>query len=211
MKPAPQLPSTQGKERTKKEMNLSRVAGDGFNKQGNVRDLSWATRSLQPTQILKVNTEALTEFSHIYHPGSLNTSLSYLGRILGAASGSGKSKQNAYSKGRGRGKETLVSWVQLSDQQVVTSSWWPPSATWHQAFITTQNHSTQRTNLNICKFKFKKLEDPNKEDRVWPKKSHHITNVYNHLRKAVGRKGIDLSGLEMSEVCKAKAKRSISF
>ena len=68
-------------------MNHSRVAGGGFNKQGNVRDLSWATRSLQPAQILKVNTEALTEFSHIYHPGSLNSSLlsqaGSLGQLLG--------------------------------------------------------------------------------------------------------------------------------
>ena len=29
---------------------------------------------------------------------------------------------------------------------------------------------------------------------------HRITNIYNHLRKGMGRKGIDLRDLEMSEV-----------
>ena len=53
-----------------------------------------------PTIILKVYIEALTGFSHVYHPDGLNTTFLCQGCILGAASGNREGKKYIYSKDR---------------------------------------------------------------------------------------------------------------
>ena len=76
-------PYTKGKERPKKEADNLRLAGDRFNKQGNlpirlVLSGCKTRRSLHlPATIIKVYIEALMEFNNIFSPDSLNiTSLS---------------------------------------------------------------------------------------------------------------------------------------
>ena len=74
-----------GKERLKKEVGY-RLVGGSFNKQGNLymRLGSHKTsRSLDlPTKILKVYTEALMGFSHVFSPDGLNNTLLSHGSVL---------------------------------------------------------------------------------------------------------------------------------
>lgn len=72
--------------------------------------------------ILKVYTEVLTGFSHVYHSNSLNTTFLSQSCIPEAASGSHEGKQNTHSKDRGRNEEPPIAQVQLQGQTVVTSS-----------------------------------------------------------------------------------------
>lgn len=95
---------TKGKERPQEEADVSGLVGGRFNKQRNLhtrlglggRKTSTALHS--PTRILKVYIEALTGFSHIYHPESLNTTLLSQGSILRAVSGNKEGKWNTHSK-----------------------------------------------------------------------------------------------------------------
>lgn len=52
-------------------------------------------------QVLKVYIGALTVFSHIYYPESLNITFLSQGSILGAASGNEEGRQNIHSKVKG--------------------------------------------------------------------------------------------------------------
>lgn len=70
---------------------------------------------------LKVHTEALTAFTHKYHPDDLSTTSLSQDYVLGAA-GSEEGKWNAHDKDRGGGEELLMVEVQFTDQLVVTSS-----------------------------------------------------------------------------------------
>lgn len=74
-----------------------------------------------PTTILKTYTEAFTGFSHVPSPDSLYTTFLSQECILGAASESGKGKQNAHSKHRGAGGEPPGASVQLLGPRTVTS------------------------------------------------------------------------------------------
>lgn len=78
-------------------------------------------------QILKVYTEALTEFKHIYrrtslgfshacHQHGLSSTFLAQGLDLGAASGKRKGKWNAHSKDRGVGEEPPGAGVQHEGQ-----------------------------------------------------------------------------------------------
>ena len=58
----------------------------------------------------------------MYSPDSLNAVSLSQGSILGAASRSQKGKWDTHSKGRGRGEEPPITWVQLMGEQVVMSS-----------------------------------------------------------------------------------------
>lgn len=72
-------------------------------------------------QILRVDKEALTGFSHVYCAGILNTTSLFQGCVLGAAaSGSEKGKWNPHSKDRESGKEPQSAWVQLIGQLAVS-------------------------------------------------------------------------------------------
>lgn len=51
-----------------------------------------------PLAIIKVYTEALTEFTDVYYPDTLNITFLSQGYILGAASGTGEGKWNAHFK-----------------------------------------------------------------------------------------------------------------
>ena len=66
---------------------------------------------------LKIDKEALTVFSHIYHGGIFNATSLSQGNILGVVAGSGKGKWNPYFKDRG----TEVG---------VRSLWGPESSSW---------------------------------------------------------------------------------
>lgn len=73
-------PCMEGKERPKKESGTSLLGGGGFNKQENIYEacLQWhkVSRSLHlPAIILKIHTEASTEFSHLNHLDSFDNSL----------------------------------------------------------------------------------------------------------------------------------------
>ena len=76
------------KWRLKKEADRSWLVGGSFNKQGNLRKKlilgCWKmNRSPHPPiRILRVYTEALTGFSHIYHPDGPNNTLFSEGWIL---------------------------------------------------------------------------------------------------------------------------------
>lgn len=100
-----------GRERLKEEANHSRLVSGRFNKQGNLfmmlaRSGQKMNTSLHsPVRILKAYREALPGFSHVWHPGSLNTTVLSQSCVLGAAPGSKKCKWNAYFKKRRRGWE----------------------------------------------------------------------------------------------------------
>lgn len=72
-------------------------------------------------QILEVDIEALTGFSHIYYAGVFNNVSPSQGCFLGADSGNWKGQQNPCFKDRGGGEEPLIARVQLPGQSVVTS------------------------------------------------------------------------------------------
>ena len=71
-------PYAEGKERTRKEVDHSRLVGGSFNRQRNlhlrlVLDDCKMSRSPHPSiRILKVYVEALTGFSHVFSPDGLN-------------------------------------------------------------------------------------------------------------------------------------------
>lgn len=58
----------------------------------------------QPARILKVYTEALTEFSNVHHPDSLNNTM----LCPWNSSGNGNSGWNIHSKDRGESEELLI-------------------------------------------------------------------------------------------------------
>lgn len=75
-------------ERLKNETNHLRLVGYSFNKQGNfllrlALDSDKISRSFHlPTRIMKVHGRALTRFSNVFSPSSLNTTLLSEGCIL---------------------------------------------------------------------------------------------------------------------------------
>lgn len=86
------------------EAGHTRLEGDGFNKQRELTNKACFGQEQDERipapdhQILKVFKEAFTGFSHIYHVGVFNTASLSQGYVLGAASGSGKNKQNHIPK-----------------------------------------------------------------------------------------------------------------
>ena len=124
------FPYADGKERLKKEVDHSRLVGGRFNKQVNlhmrlVLGSCNMSRSLHsPARILKVYTEALTGFSHIFSPDGLNNTLLSQCFILENISHCGNSGQNAYSKDRGGDEQPPVACAQPPGQPAVMSSQW---------------------------------------------------------------------------------------
>lgn len=104
-----------------REANHSRSVGSRFNKQGNLSTslvlgslscLMQTNRFLHlSARILKVNIEALTEFSYIYCPEGFNNTLLYPGCILAYGSHYRKCGHYVYSKARAEGKASLITWV----------------------------------------------------------------------------------------------------
>ena len=120
-----------GKERLKKETDHSKLVGGSFNKQENLhtRPLlgGWKmSRSVPPPiWILKVYIEALTGFSHVYGPDSLNNTLLSQGCVtqtaLAVAIVGGMSIPRT-------GERVRSFWLprSRSGQLEVTLSPWPP-------------------------------------------------------------------------------------
>ena len=73
-------PDTEGTERLKKEVSHSRLVGGRFNKQRNLH-----TSPHPPARILKVYTEALPGFSHVFSGDGLNNTLLSQGCVPGTA------------------------------------------------------------------------------------------------------------------------------
>ena len=70
-------------------------------------------------RILKVYTEALTEFSHIYYPDGLNPHYC-LKAVSSGNFSNGEGKQNIHCKDR-EGNRSLIAQVQLTGQPPVLS------------------------------------------------------------------------------------------
>ena len=91
-------------ERWKKEAKHFRLAGGSCNKQENlltglVLDGHKTSRSLHLTvRMLKVYTEALHGFSHVYHPDGLNNTLLFQGSVLEAASGVERQTEHTFQR-----------------------------------------------------------------------------------------------------------------
>lgn len=104
----------QSKERWEKEADHCRLVGGRLNKQEKlhmklVLSGHKMNRSLYlPVKILKVDIEALTRFSHIYHPGGLNSTLLFEGWILKNGSGYNNNGQRIHSKDQGSGEKPLI-------------------------------------------------------------------------------------------------------
>ena len=107
--------------RWRHEADPSRLIGGRFNKQENlymrlVLGGHKTSRSLHlPARILKVYTEALTGFSHIYHPDDLNSTVLSQGCILETAPTMGRT----YTPRRGEGVRRL--WLPRSSSW---DNWW---------------------------------------------------------------------------------------
>ena len=120
---------TEGKERSKKEADYSRLVGGRFNKQqltykacvGHLQDKYLSAPAHQSLESLY---GALKVFSHMYRPDGLNSPL--LSQGLENGSSSGNSGQNVHSKARGGCEEPLIAGVQLRGQSAVTCSPWVP-------------------------------------------------------------------------------------
>lgn len=100
------------------------MAGGKSDKQGNLQGSSWAARGRADPhtyhQNLKAFREALTGFSHVYHPEGLkNTVLKAVS--LKTAPTVGK-VGGWYTPRRGRSEESLIAHVQLARLPTVTSS-----------------------------------------------------------------------------------------
>lgn len=72
----------------------------------------------QVTQILKVYTEVLTRFTHIYHSNDLNNTWFSQGYILENGSHCGKGEENEHSKDKRESEEPPIS--QLVSQHVLS-------------------------------------------------------------------------------------------
>lgn len=127
-------PYTEGKERPKKKAERHTLVVGGFNKQGNfllrlVLGCHTACGSPRPpARILNVYGEALTGFSHVHSPGSLNTTITVSKLCPWVASNSGRASRTYIPK-IGEGVSSLQ--MPESSSQVklaITSSWWPSPA-----------------------------------------------------------------------------------
>lgn len=108
------------------------MAGSRLSKQGNrhtrlVLGSQKRHRFLQPpTRILKVYTETLTAFSHIFSPDGLRKRPSRLSQACvpetGPTVGMGNGERNILSKEKGANEEPLIACVQLSFQPAIVSS-----------------------------------------------------------------------------------------
>lgn len=99
-------PYIEHRERSKKDIDHSRLVGDRFNKQENLCDLFWQLQdewiSIPASQILEVMyTEAFTEFNNVFSPDSLNSILLFQGYVFENGSHCGNGTQSIYSKDRG--------------------------------------------------------------------------------------------------------------
>ena len=118
----------EGKKRSKKEADHSRLVGGRFNKQGDLitrfvlGSFKTSRSSHLPNRILKVDIEALTGFSHVHCPDGLNSTLLPQGCILENSSSCRNSGWNIYSKDRGGGEELLTAQAQLTGQRLVMTS-----------------------------------------------------------------------------------------
>ena len=97
-----------------------------------IRGLPWAAKASRfprPARILKVYTEALPGFSHVYPPDGLNSTLPQSRRRSWNAV---RMWSECAFQGRGGSEEPLIAQVQLRSQPEVTSSPWHPPTTCDQ-------------------------------------------------------------------------------
>lgn len=103
--------------RPKKEVNHSILVGGSFGKQGNWHTrlalggckMSWAPQP--PTRILRFYTEALTGFSHVFHPDGPNDALLSQGCVLYEAPGAGKmSRWGSEEPPIARSRQQVTQW-----------------------------------------------------------------------------------------------------
>lgn len=119
-------PHTRRAGRGLRKADCSRLVDSRFHKQENlhmrlVLDFCKMTRFPHPpATIFKIYTEALTGFSHIYHPDGLNTLLSQA-CVLENGSSCGNSGLNAHSKERDGSEGPPVAHTLLPGQIAVTS------------------------------------------------------------------------------------------
>lgn len=66
--------------------------------------------------------KALISFSHVYHPDDFQTTLLAQSCVLGAASGAGEDKWDAYYTDKERDEDPLIAGIQLKGQPVVIFS-----------------------------------------------------------------------------------------
>ena len=113
------VPMCRGLRQTEKRGRLLQMVGCRFNKQGNLHmRLVLGNHKVSrpphlPARILKVYTEALTGFSHIYHPHGLNTTLLSEGCVLGQLLTWGWQTKHTF---QGQGRSDSVSIAQVKQQ-----------------------------------------------------------------------------------------------
>lgn len=141
----PHLPPKphRGQESPKKEADHSRLASGKIIKSGNLhmRPVSGSSETSRSpyllARILKVDIEALSGFSQVYHPEGLNNTVLSQGYFLETVSHCGNGGQNVSSKDRRGDRVPLI--VQLTGQLAVMSS--PPTP------VTSSNHSPACSSL----------------------------------------------------------------
>ena len=128
---ASHLPSPEGKERWKEKADHFGLVGGNFNKQETLLvrfvlgSCKMSPSPYLPARTLKVYTiEAVMEFSHVYHLDDFNNHLLRLYPWKSSHCGNGG--WNIHSKERRGSEELWIIQVQLEDQLVVLSSWFPP-------------------------------------------------------------------------------------
>lgn len=114
------LAPVNGGQRETEETDHSRLIDVRFNKQGDLLRIvlgghkTWGSSNILP-RILKVYTEALTGFSHIYCPHGLNNLFSQ-GCILETAPTIELLGRTCIPRTWGRKKEPFIEWVQVLGQ-----------------------------------------------------------------------------------------------
>lgn len=160
----------------KKEVNHSRLVGGNPNKQGNWQGLSWAAARKTDLHSNPLNPESLCR-SLNWTPSHILFRESQYHIIISRQYPWGsfwewkrQMKHTARGQERGRGTSHCRGPAhRLTGGQVLLM----PSPTKHDTTHLSTLRTVQHDNFNVCKFKFRKLEDPSKEDRLWPKNIYY--------------------------------------
>lgn len=125
------------------------MVGSHFNNQGKIiyevyLGCSKTSRSpLPPAKSLNIYIETLTGFSHIHHPGGLNSILLSQSCILEKGYKHGNGRRNMHSKDRGGSKQPQIAQIQLANPSAVSSSQRLPPTNPNAILCPVQHHSPQ--------------------------------------------------------------------